>query len=449
MMSAELPATGSPSHDERGRDDHGDSESVAEYSDHAAATTGGSTPERAEAARRVMLAVRETRAVNGLRYAVAVVLLVATVFVSGGLYLETHRDQKDDFKNQFAGYALRIVGNADLQLERKLAALDAMATPYTSQALSSADGGGFPNVTLPHAEIRGANARILADTLFCQYLVLVTDETRAGWEAYAAENEKSMDEEYYREVDQRARQDSRFNLTSPTTQPVVRLDGYRPKIYDLSTVRPDGSGPYMVYWQSSPVMPTKFLLNFDMLSHPNIRNVLLKMMETEQAALDTASNLLLKVDGEKAISANEIFDFFVANGQFRHQIKEYEGSPITNIAYPVFDSFGEDRKLAGAITTAVRFSPLVVCFRFALLLLCHLEWIDSPPFISLCSCFGENILSMYYPTMRKLSLPSSRIHATKRLASASTAKASFTWALLMPTIQSTTIWPFDKPWRVV
>lgn len=348
--------------------------STREVLDHDDSTHGDGSghghktnPEQDQAA-RLMLADRETRAVNTLRYVVYLLISVTTILVAGGLYMFMKKDEKEDFENQFSGYAGRIVSNIDVELERKLAALDALAVSYTSHSLSS--GSSFPNVTLPHSEIRGANTRILGDTLFCQYFVLVTDETRAGWEAYAAENEQWMDEAFYSELDQKARQDARFNLTAPPPPPppaerrreladqrALQLTGYKPRIYgfgDGLPLRPAGSGPFLAYWQASPVMPVKSLLNFDALVHPLIQGNLRKVMETKQAVMAMASNLLLKIEGEQVDQSRQILDFFIANGQYRHQIEKYEGSPLTDIIYPVFDSFAEDRELTGVIGTNVR-----------------------------------------------------------------------------------------------
>ena len=58
-----------------------------------------------------------------------------------------------------------------------------------------------------------------------------------------------------------------------------------------------------------------------------------------------------------------ITDFFIGNGQYRHDIAEYEGSPVSVIAYPVFDSFSEDRKVAGALLTNV--SPIVTLMKLS------------------------------------------------------------------------------------
>ena len=235
--------------------------------------------QREEVASRIFT-TRETRIVYGLRIMVFLLLSATTVLVSIGVGVFTRRDEQDDFASQFYGYAGRIVDNFDKSLGRRLAAFDTAAVAYTSHSMST--GSKFPNVTLPHMEIRGANTRVSAETLFYYWLPLVTDETRLGWEAYAAENEKWLDDAFFSELDQKARQDARFNLTQPerrqllTVERGLQLDDYNSKIYDLAEeiggrISPDGSGPYFVYWQVTPIMPAKNLLNFNLLSHPFVQ----------------------------------------------------------------------------------------------------------------------------------------------------------------------------------
>lgn len=308
---------------------------------------------------RQIFSTRETRAVCGLRIMVFLLLATTTVLVSVGVGVFTRRDEQDDFEKQFYGYAGRIVDNFDKSLMRRLAAFDTAAVAFTSHSIST--GSKFPNVTLPHIEIRGANTRISADTLYYQWLPLVTDETRLGWEAYAAENEKWLDNAFFSENDQKARQDARFNLTPPERRELLaaerglQLDGYRSKIYGSGEDDPSpaGSGPYFVYWQMTPIMPAKPILNYNVLSHPLGKAPLLKMVESGKAVLDRASNLL-EVEGTSADTTKQIVDFYIANAQYRHDIKEYEGSPLSSFVYPVFDNFAEDRKVAGALFSNVR-----------------------------------------------------------------------------------------------
>lgn len=301
---------------------------------------------------------RQTSVLNGLRLAVFVLLLVVTVLVAGGTYYFSQNDEQDDFEKQFRGYADRIVDSFTETVGRKLSAFDALSVAHTSHALHSDDN--FPNVTLPHSDIRGSNTRILADATYYQWLPLVHEEDRAGWEAYVAENHMWLDQAFLSEMDQKARQDERYNLTMGTSRTLQDdpFGPYSPVVVGLGGVpRPNGSGPWLVYWQVSPVMPVKSLLNFDLLAHPLAEDVLRRMLATGEAVLGKAANLLQAAEGDEGNTAGSIVDFFVANGQYRHDIEEYEGSPISDMAYPVFDGFGADRKVAGAIYFNVSIFP--------------------------------------------------------------------------------------------
>jgi hypothetical protein len=48
------------------------------------------------------------------------------------------------------------------------------------------------NVSFFIKKFHGSNARLNADSALCFWLPLVTDETRKGWEAYAAENQHQL-----------------------------------------------------------------------------------------------------------------------------------------------------------------------------------------------------------------------------------------------------------------
>jgi hypothetical protein len=51
-------------------------------------------------------------------------------------------------------------------------------------------------------------------------------------------------------------------------------------------------------------------------------------------------------------SAREYFRNNLAVSQYRHNIGEYLDDPLTFFAYPVFDSFGDDRQVAGVLATS-------------------------------------------------------------------------------------------------
>jgi hypothetical protein len=49
----------------------------------------------------------------------------------------------------------------------------------------------------------------------------------------------------------------------------------------------------------------------------------------------------------------DVFNAFLVLGQYRHDKEEFLGDPASSTAYPVFDSFGEDRKVAGVLATNI------------------------------------------------------------------------------------------------
>ena len=103
---------------------------------------------------------------------------------------------------------------------------------------------------------------------------LVTDETRAGLEAYTAQDHMWMERAYMSEGQQTARQDALYNVTSIGDQRALQDDAERaqaeqlanqrrfiPYVYNLIPGRNESALPnsesYLVYWQTSPVLPIK------------------------------------------------------------------------------------------------------------------------------------------------------------------------------------------------
>jgi class 3 adenylate cyclase len=296
--------------------------------------------------KRQTLAQKETKAVSLLRIVVFVVLLVTAVIVSFGVFLFTHGAEKDSFHINFEAHAVKIVEAFQYSVERKMGAVDALSVTITSHALAT--GATFPNVTIPHFEVRGANTRILSDGLLIYWLPLVTDKTRKGWEAYSTANQAWFDQAFVNEAALRERQDEEFRLGA-------RRDLQEPPVFNKvifgtegeSEVRPEGSGPYLPLWQMTPVVPIKNVLNFDLLTHAAAKDGLNAALNSGQAVIDFASNLKDPNDEEDSTTA--IFNLFLAFGQYRHTIETYTGDPSSLLAYPVFDKFDENRTVVGLL----------------------------------------------------------------------------------------------------
>lgn len=305
---------------------------------------------------RKILAEKERRAVTSLRIAVFVVLTSVAILVSVGVYFFMTDFQKNEFELQAVGYSERIVDAFQSSVESKLGSMETLAAALTSHSLSS--GNKFPNVTLPNWEIHSANTRTLAETLAMLWTPLVTDENREGWEAYAAENYNWLGQSFLSEEEQRSRQDARYNLTKKSARYTQESEAkYNPIIFgigDDTPLRPKGSGPFLPYWQTSPVMPAVNILNFDLRTHPLVAELYNVALETKQVVMNAAADLNKKIEGDSDGVSQDINDFNLQNGQYRHEIDTYRGSPISQLAYPVFDGFGEGRNLAGILMITVR-----------------------------------------------------------------------------------------------
>lgn len=207
------------------------------------------------------------------------------------------------------------------------------------------------------------------------YLPLVTDETRAGWEAYANEARHWIYPSFQSEQELLVQQDKKFGLLDKTQEqqeiplqlgtaterpqeemlaaPSLDLnqDGYIYNVFGTLGPLAEGSGPYLINWQMSPVVPLMGFLNFNTLTHAAFTDSGSAILKSEKMILGVASDLVDPIDSSNA--AASLYDAYLMQGQFRHERTSYEGSPISAMLYPVFDNFGPDRKLAGILNVPI------------------------------------------------------------------------------------------------
>jgi hypothetical protein len=136
---------------------------------------------------------REAKSIHVLRFAVLFVWLAAACCVSYGAYWYTRRSEFHEFEIQYRVEAENIVESLHTTMDKRLGAVNTLATALTMYAKCS--NSTFPFVTMPDFVVPGSNARILADAAIVQWLPLMTDETRKEWEDYAYANRHQADEE--------------------------------------------------------------------------------------------------------------------------------------------------------------------------------------------------------------------------------------------------------------
>jgi hypothetical protein len=213
------------------------------------------------------LAKKETNAANVLRVLVAF-LLVATALLSSALiFVFASMDNKERFDADYQANALKIIDSFQDSVERRLGSINSMASSITSHALAT--NQTFPFVTIPNFEVRGSDLRVQAGAMVIYWSPLVTDKTRAAWEAYAFKNRAQINVAFEEESRRLKIQDDFFgqvarnvNVTAPLRQPqtpgTILNDGkgYHPRIWFSGTLgdttvgdAPEGSGPFLPYWQ--------------------------------------------------------------------------------------------------------------------------------------------------------------------------------------------------------
>jgi signal transduction histidine kinase/CheY-like chemotaxis protein len=103
---------------------------------------------------------------------------------------------------------------------------------------------------------------------------------------------------------------------------------------------------HKIFIACSPLSTAKQpLLNLNFAHTKVLEGVLPALLQTNQAVMARA---IIPTPSWK-----DILNKGLAAFQYRHNIEEYEDDPLTPFAYPVFDSFEDDRQLAGVLVTNV------------------------------------------------------------------------------------------------
>jgi hypothetical protein len=306
------------------------------------------------------LAGRETKAVSYLRVVVIIVLFLTAAAVSVFIYNYTHQDQVDDFEQAAVAHSLKIIEAFHAAVDVKLGATNALGVAIAAFARSQEQG--LPMMTVPDFEVRGADTRILADAVVIWYSPLVREDQRAEWEDYGLKNRQHLMQAFGAETSQTAWEDERYNYTQPQERrnlqgawnSVVLEDGYIPIMHDLAGDIPYNqifTRRYMPIWQMTPAVPLTPLLNFDLLTHPAVSGSSKAMLDSGEAVMEFVTDL--RDDYDELRKGEEAFELNLAMGQYRHDREEFGGDPLSTMAYPVFDTFGPERQVAGMLTTSI------------------------------------------------------------------------------------------------
>eukprot|EP00538_Stauroneis_constricta_P004206 CAMPEP_0119548300 /NCGR_PEP_ID=MMETSP1352-20130426/2241_1 /TAXON_ID=265584 /ORGANISM="Stauroneis constricta, Strain CCMP1120" /LENGTH=852 /DNA_ID=CAMNT_0007593523 /DNA_START=60 /DNA_END=2618 /DNA_ORIENTATION=+ len=347
--------------------------------------------------RQKILNTSVNRRILGVRVAVFGFLLLSTLAVSLAVYFYLRNIGKKDFDDTFDAQAVRILELFHQSVAERLQAIDSLSTMITTLALNT--GSTFPNVTIPNFEMLGCNFRIVSGATFVSFSVLVTDDQRAGWNAYAQQNQNFYFPSLAADTEQRIMQDERLgydtNASSidlfqrnlgqedadaiPSATFKEEADGaasadsqhhrslqqggeqnplytqFAPFIYNLEgttmQIPEPGSGPYMPVWHNSPVIPIAGLLKQNVLDQPAIAEPIKTVLATKEAVIAGVDGIGGDTQADEV--GVSIFQYFLQVGQYRHDQEEFVVDPVSTFHYPVFNNFSEAREIAGLLSTDI------------------------------------------------------------------------------------------------
>jgi hypothetical protein len=135
---------------------------------------------------------RQTRDVRRIKLVVALVLIASAIGVALSAYLYVTWSEETQFERQFEDDSEKIFQAVRNSIDRTFGALDGLAVSLVSYARDT--NKTWPFVTLPNFAIRMSKIVPFTDAFNVQIVPFVTNETRADWEKYAAENLGWIDE---------------------------------------------------------------------------------------------------------------------------------------------------------------------------------------------------------------------------------------------------------------
>ena len=141
-----------------------------------------------------------------------VVLLVAAVGFSLATYFLLAASQQREFEAEFYSLARETADIAEANAESTFGQLQSLATAITSVAKTTAPSPGrlegssgrarFPNVTVPHFDLRSQEIADLTGAEMIMFVPFVDKINRRGWEEYAVAHQAWIKQDYeYRDWD--------------------------------------------------------------------------------------------------------------------------------------------------------------------------------------------------------------------------------------------------------
>lgn len=251
-------------------------------------------------------------------------MVASTITVSLVVFVYTSKEDENEYESEFRSDADKIFQSIGNAFDTTLAAADNFVA--TIVAHKDATNGTFPFVALTDFALQAAKVKTLSNAYVTRIHYLIEDENRAQWEKFAAENNQFVAEAWALQE-----QDKSFQGSLETFPKIEdRLFANVPQRY----VIPEGDGPYLVSWQSYPVIyeETSSPYNRDVFSLTRIARHFLPVIESKRPTVTGFENLVDPTAPDTASQA--LFVDYVSNFI---PADESPREPVVTLIYPIID----------------------------------------------------------------------------------------------------------------
>ena len=207
---------------------------------------------------------RESRVVFWLKMTLLLILCVCNLGIALAVFYYTTDQEEDEFESRYIDGAEKVLQAIGSSLYLSLGALDAFAVDTVSFIQSSHDRhpdapnatAPWPFATSPNFAVRAAKLRTLSRAFIIIQYNYVESHLRRQWEDYSVMNDAWVDTAL-----QVQRSDRNYHGHL--------MDEYVPSksIYNNYESNTTNPGPYLVVWQSYPMVPIYPPYNWDAFSY--------------------------------------------------------------------------------------------------------------------------------------------------------------------------------------
>lgn len=192
------------------------------------------------------------------------------------LFASSHLEHPP-LSHSFADIGREVLNLFQDEIASVLYTSKSLSTTITSHTIES--GMQWPEVVVPHFELQGTSLAELAEVAQMNIVPLVNVPMVEEWQAFSVENQGWIEDGL------------KLHNESVTVDKIIRFVYHVENDKVVAQTGPGVSGYYSPVWQQYPAPSDPTVVNFDLLSLPNITQHFIALLETNSPIVSRMLNL--------------------------------------------------------------------------------------------------------------------------------------------------------------